>query len=277
MKKSFFSSSNILAMFVVLCSGLAVAGIEKLTVSSGPGHVAVENTQELCSMFNACGYDLPKGQVPRLYLTSFPKDYKAVKEKPKPEQKNLFVQSLLPMILAVNEAITADRERLLSFKARMDRGGHLRSPEKKWLMQLATRYKLKTHNVDDLLLRVDVIPPSLALGQASLESGWGLSKAALQGNSTFGHMASSSKVAGFETLYHNVEAYMHNLNCHGAYKGLRVARAEMRQAGVQLCSETLASKGLHKYSVRGAAYIRDVKNMIQQNDFKKYDSHALKI
>lgn len=277
MKKSLFSSSNIILMFVLVFSGLSFAGGDALLEVRGPGLVEVKNTQELCSVFQDCGYDLPRGSVPRVYLTSFPKDYAGMKKKPKVEQKNMFVQSLLPMILAVNESIESDRDRLMSFKERLSRGGHLRSPEKKWLMELADRYKLKTHNIDELLLRVDVIPPSLALGQASLESGWGLSKAALEKNSTFGHMASGSKVAGFETLYHSVEQYMHNLNCHGAYKELRVARAEMRTQGIELCSMTLASKGLKKYSVRGAAYIKDVQKMIQQNDFKRYDGHTLKI
>ena len=40
--------------------------------------------------------------------------------------------------------------------------------------------------INELILRVDVIPVSLALAQAANESAWGTSRFALEGNNVFG-------------------------------------------------------------------------------------------
>ncbi|HKJ91279.1 MAG TPA: glucosaminidase domain-containing protein, partial [Oceanipulchritudo sp.] len=63
-----------------------------------------------------------------------------------------------------------------------------------WLRELAASHSLEVKPdvpltpaiLDDLRRRVDVIPPSLALAQAALESGWGTSRFAREGNNLFG-------------------------------------------------------------------------------------------
>ena len=235
--------------------------------------VEMATAHEMCSAFDRCGFELSKvasGEdgVPRIYLTRLPSDLKGLPPKHK---RDAFIKSILPLVLAVNEEIRADREKLISLQKRLDKGGHLRAQERAWLQYLASEYKLKSHDIKVLLKHVDEIPPSLALSQAIIESGWGTSRAARKKHSTFGHMATKTKVKTFDNLHHNVKSYAKNLNTHGAYKGFREARAKMRHSGEKICGHQLASY-LLKYSVRGSAYTQELQRMIKRLDLHHFDA-----
>ena len=53
-------------------------------------------------------------------------------------------------------------------------------------MPIETEKSSEREIVNELMLRVDVLPVSLALAQAANESAWGTSRFALQGNNIFG-------------------------------------------------------------------------------------------
>ncbi len=194
--------------------------------------------------------------------------------KKKRASNTTFIRVLLPHILRVNEEISHDRTKLLALQKRLKAGGHLRQTEKRWLVKLKTEYRCPSTKIEALLVHVDVVPPSLALSQAMIETGGGRSSAAIQKNSTFGHMRTKTKVEKFESLHANVKAYVINLNRHAAYNPFRLARAKMRANDKKLCGYTLAS-GLKKYSVRGTAYIRDVQRQIDAHGLKGYDHITL--
>ncbi len=244
-------------------------------VSSHGKDFTVKNVKELDSVFKNWEFDLKKakseGTVPRLYLSKLPKDMKRQKKA----SNSTFIRALLPHILKVNEQILSDRDRLLDMQKRQKAGGHLRQAEKRWLRKLSAEYRCKSTKISSLLAHVDVVPPSLALSQAMLETGGGRSHAAINKHSTFGIMATKTKVAKFESLLANVEAYVKNLNRHAAYKPFRTLRAEMRAKNQKLCGHALA-KGLMKYSVRKAAYIHDVQGLIKRHALKDYDHITLK-
>ena len=94
----------------------------------------------------------------------------------------------------------------------------------------------------DLLQRADMVPVSLALAQAAIESGWGTSRFARQGNALFGQWAwqadaglkpaeasnSRAVVRSFPNLFGSVRAYMHNLNTHSSYATFRERRTMLR-------------------------------------------------
>ena len=237
-------------------------------------HFSVGSVKELDATFKQCGFDLQKaksaGTAPRFYLSKLPRDM----VKKKRASNTTFIRVLLPHILKVNEEISHDRTKLLALQKRLGAGGHLRQTEKLWLSKLKAEYRCPSTKIDALLVHVDVVPPSLALSQAMIETGGGRSHAALAKNSTFGHMRTKTKVERFESLHANVKAYIINLNRHAAYKPFRLARAKMRNGNKELCGYTLAS-GLQKYSVRGAAYIRDVQRQINAHGLKGYDHITL--
>jgi Bax protein len=142
------------------------------------------------------------------------------------------------------------------------------------LSQLALKYKLPRVTIAELLNRVDVIPPSLALGQAVVETGWGGSLAAQNFNSPFGMMKSRKHVFSYNSLQESVSHYIHNLNTHDAYRLMRNIRSRLRNTGEQLCPLKLA-EGLTKYSELGKIYTGRVKNIIKSFKLQQYDKARL--
>ena len=233
------------------------------------GQFQVATVKELSRVFK--DFDLAETQsVPRLYLAKLPKNMKTARRSPK---KEMFIQAVLPHILQVNTEILADRSKLLELQKKQMGGKRLSPGDKLWLSKLGSHYRCSS-KIRTLLKHVDAVPPSLALAQGALESGWGTSHAATVKNSTFGHMRTKKSVESFQTLLHNVTAYIHNLNRHVAYAKFRSQRESLRQKGNTLCGYTLAPN-LTKYSVRGAAYTRDLQKMITRHALKKYDKASL--
>lgn len=233
----------------------------------------VTSIQELDQVFNKNEYTLTKakseGKVPRLYLAKLPKGMK-YKQK---SSNATFIQVLLPHILKVNEQILVDRMRLLELHQHQ-KERHLRHSEKMWLSKLASEYRCKSTRIESLLHHVDIVPPSLALAQAILETGGGRSHAALEKHSPFGYMKTRTEVQKFKSLQHSVEAYVKNLNRHMAYASFRKTRADLRKGNKDLCGVKLASC-LLKYSVRGPAYTRDLQNLIRNFKLNSYDHITL--
>ena len=97
-------------------------------------------------------------------------------------KKETFIKIVLPLVVAENERILADRKKL----KRILKKKQTSDLEKQWLRQKLLEYKVKKGNMDELVERVDIIPTSIALAQAAKESGWGTSRFALEGNAIFG-------------------------------------------------------------------------------------------
>ncbi|OJW51108.1 MAG: hypothetical protein BGO67_12325 [Alphaproteobacteria bacterium 41-28] len=237
-------------------------------------HFQVSSVKELDHVFKNWNYTLTKaksdGKVPRLFLAKLPRDM----QRQKKSSNASFIQVLLPHILKVNEKILIDRARLVDLQKRQKAGHRLLHAEKMWLSKLASDYRCKSTRIEALLKHVDIVPPSLALAQATIETGGGRSHAAVNKNSTFGHMRTKKDVEKFASLEANVLAYITNLNRHAAYKGFREIRANLRAKNKPLCGHTLAA-GLQKFSERGHAYIMDVQNLIKRRDLRKYDQMTL--
>jgi Bax protein len=225
--------------------------------------------------------------VPRLFLATLPGDIAdvAVPEK----RKAVFVGTLLPLILRVNEIVLADRQRILELRDQERRGHELADAEREWLRKLAERYGAAREDCATLLLHVDAVPPSLALAQAAEESGWGTSRFASDGNALFGQRVwkrgagitpaerargARFEVRAFARLESSVAAYIHNLNSHAAYRGFRDQRADLRKASQQHRGDTLVVH-LERYSERGADYVVALRNIIRDNDFGRFDSARL--
>jgi len=220
--------------------------------------------------------------VPRLFLARVPADLRTLDS---PEaRKERFVKVLLPLILAENERIQVDRKRLLRVQESLKAGVPPSEPERIWLQALADRYDVDydadglSDTMETLVDRVDVVPPSLAIGQAALETGWGTSAAA-RGQAMFGQMIFSddgerAEVRRFERLAHAVRAYELNLNTHKAYALFRARRAGMREHQKPLNGYELALT-LVRYSERKMDYVKDVRGLIKANKLQPLDAARL--
>lgn len=260
----------------------------------------MSDSYRLVSYFQNMGYRLDtlregSSDVPRLYLATLPTDLPQVESAEL--RKAVFIKAVLPIILRVNEEVLERRARLESLGRQLAQGRDLAAADQTWLVEMAALYDAKTPTVAELLRRVDVVPPSLALAQAALESGWGTSRFAQKGNALFGQKTFLESAAAlpsydkqgnevfrmrsFEDVLACVRSYVHNLNSHGAYAEFRKQRTEMRRKsgpdrhdfGPQ-AGDTLA-RTLVSYSERGAAYITDVRHLMQINDLRVFDRARL--
>jgi Bax protein len=203
------------------------------------------------------------------------------------ERKQLFIAALLPVLLEINQQVMAEREQLLSVRERVTTGVNLTATAQAWLASLAVRYDTTPDNIDELVKRVDIVPPSMAIAQGGVESGWGTSFAARTGNALFGQIQAGGQHAvavpwrpgaGMPQPFSNVgeaaEAYVANLNTHPAYAEFRTARAAMRERGELLAGYNLVGT-LLRYSELGLEYVRFVRQIMHENGLGDFDKAKL--
>jgi Bax protein len=233
----------------------------------------------LFSYFVGQGYTLDNvrqenGAVPRVLLVRLPNDLPKLDSVD--VRKAVFIKMLLPLILAENERILADRGQLLALRQRMAQNWPLTKRERDWLGTLARYYGTSPDELEELTRRVDAVPPSLALAQTALETGWGTSRVAQNGHALFGEMVfpngslAHAEVRNFTHLGAAMESYARNLNSHRAYAQFRERRAEMRRGGQTIDGPDLAGYIVH-YSERKTDYIRDVRELMRINNLKPFD------
>ena len=200
------------------------------------------------------------------------------------------------MVLAVDEEVQLERKRLNSLTAKQKAGKPWSQAEQDWLRDLAARYgvvgKINVPaTLDELMTRVDIIPASLVLAQAAIESGWGTSRFAAQGSALFGQWTYGDsgimpkeqrtaskgdyKIRAFADPKDSIRAYLLNLNSHQTYTTLRRQRQSLRAQGKPLTGIALAS-GLRNYSERGQAYVDELRTLIHRNRLETADSVTLR-
>ena len=218
-----------------------------------------------------------------IIFSSLPDDFMEI--QPVNERKKLFINTLLPIIYAENLKILEDRKKILDWWSESQGENFSRDFWPAWLFELSEKYDAVDSNLGNLLIKVDVIPISMALSQAAIESGWGSSRYLNEGNAIFGQYTFDSKngikpkkradgkkffVKRFSTLSESVRSYLKNINTHLAYEDFRQERRKLRMNGESLSGNVLANF-LKNYSERSQAYVDDLKLLIETNNFMKFD------
>ncbi len=262
--------------------------------------VVSRQTEDIFNLFDSLDYTAAAWaqgvrEIPRIYMTGIPERWKTESDKiTVVHKKEIFFRLLAPVILRANELIRIERQELARI-ATLDRDPEATATNT--LLALAQKYKvtkpdekqITAQQLAELMIRVDIIPPSLALAQGAEESGWGTSRFALLGNSLFGQWDFSGKgikpqqqrtelgnygLAAFETPLNAVLAYTRNLNTHNAYTKMRQLRAEIRQGGHEPTGYELADT-LDKYSERGQAYVDGLHAIMRVNKLAATDDAHL--
>lgn len=236
---------------------------------------------ELDSVFMAYQYDLDtvrKTQTcPRIFIHDI---RHSLGEENLKIRKHDFIEVILPNALAVNDAVLIERENFKDIESKTT----LSAAEEEYLNNLLTKYRAKS--VQELDEKINIIPPSLIICQAIIESGWGKSHFAYEGNSLFGEHAPADakdamKAAGaniglraFPSVYKAIESYVHNLNSHPAYKSLRDARSKIINSGQHIDGLSLAQTQDH-YSEKGHEYAEFLMTIIKSNELQDFDACKL--
>lgn len=212
-------------------------------------------------------------------------------EDPSEARKARLVNTLLPAIQKNNRRLLEQRKYALGLQRKLQAGSDLDQNDRKWLASVGKRYRLPQQDPDQewmvlLLRRLDIIPADLALAQAAMESAWGESRFAEEGNNYFGQWCftegcgivpskrpagANYEVASFDSVRESVQGYMRNLNRHPRYTQLRIIREQARQQNKMADGVELAA-GLHGYSAIGDTYIKTLRALIRANQFQQYDS-----
>ena len=185
------------------------------------------------------------------------------------KRKTEFVEWLLPIIERQNNIVEQQRNILLQIKKRQELGIALSLETEEFLAKMQLLYG--GNSLEEILQRVNTIPVALVIAQASLESGWGSSRFAQQGNNLFGirtynkkdmgikpkdNLKANFKVKAYRTVDDSVADYLLLLNSHYAYNDLRIVRAFMtifNRNDVHVLADTLFN-----YSELGSEYIKMV-------------------
>ena len=247
----------------------------------------ISESSEMIEIFNKYQFsvdNLLNNQSANLVIfSSLPTDFMDI--QPIIERKRLFINTLIPIIYSENLQILNDRKKILDWWRESDGENFSRDFWPQWLFELSEKYGSSDSNLGNLLMRVDIIPISLALAQSAIESGWGTSRYSREGNAVFGQYTfDESKglkpkdrnendeffIKKFPNLSESVRSYLKNINTHPAYADFREERKKLRMSGENLSGYKLVNF-LKDYSERRESYVKDVKEIISSNNFQKYD------
>ena len=197
------------------------------------------------------------------------KDFTKVKGKSK---KQIFIDTLIPTIEKIRAKVEADKQYVISLIEKEI----LTEEEKLYLDEMFTRYKVKNKSGKELVHKMVVPPTSFILGQASLESGWGNSKLAKEGNNLFAirstlkdkektvYLGPNQFYKKYESMEDSVEDYIMTLSRHSSYSNLRKAINNGEETMVLV-------KHLGNYSEVKHIYEQRLSQIITKNNLVKYD------
>lgn len=288
-----------------MCFSLCVAGAAVLFTQDAldTSRVRVTSPDALSSYFEEIDYgpkvlQVGRAEVPRLVVANIPENWADGLTVDK--RKSLFFRGLLPMVLIANEEIRSDRARLLELEKRISGGNPASARDQAWLRELAERYGMipddaekplpvTSKSIRSVLIRVDVVPASLALAQGAVESAYGTSRFASEGNALYGqwHLGRGLvpgqqrtelgdwRIKAFDTPLGSIRAYMRNLNTNRAYAPFRQMRAQARAANERPRGAPLAG-GLLAYSEKGQDYVNLLRSLIARNGLSATDTARLR-
>ena len=219
-------------------------------------------------------------KLPNFSLLSLPKDLSNI--EPTSRRKEIFLSSILPLVVKSNLDILNDRKILCEAIKNKD-NKKKEEIAKKHYIDLSKIEKLMIDNT--LIRKIDIVPISLVMAQAAAESGWGTSRFALEGNALFGQwtwdkskgiqpkFASDQKAAvrKFETLSDSVKSYLLNLNTHIAYSSMRAKRNRDCNQEKLISGYELAN-WMGNYAITRDEYIKLLRLIIKKNNLVLLDN-----
>lgn len=258
-----------LLVAIILISAMSLSRIvvsSKIEVQ----HVHLDNIQKVIDITDSM-------IMPVLYDSLIVQSFATTKER-----KKQFINQVLPAILITKYNLDHQSKKVQRIVNKIETKEELNAKEQAYVDSLMVKFRAKTP--ENLLVRLQSHPTSLVLAQAAVESGWGSSRFALEGNNLFGIWTTKNDPNVIKSLYdreetsifvkkytniaESIDHYFLTIGRHRAYQQFR----DKRHAGVdvfELIDE------LDKYSEKGEEYTHLLKKMIEWNDLKKYDSYSI--
>ncbi len=220
-----------------------------------------------------------------LSAKGMPSEYYAIKNTKK--AKEYFSEYIYKLTKKENIRILEERNFVKKLLSSNDAKTNITKEQLNKLTELQKRYRIKKlYNLKSYMLKIDVIPPSMSIAQAAVESAWGKSRFTKKANNIFGHWTYNSKngivpkrrpagskhfIRVFPNIQSSLRAYMLNLNRHTAYKSFQKKRYQTRTKNKNPMGMEL-SQTMLKYSGIGKKYLAILKSVIRKNKLQKYDN-----
>jgi len=183
---------------LILFSVLMAANVSRAGVTFEKNNVYVEDISvaELEEIYDELLYDKfvdPDDNVyPRIFVKAFPGDYAGLKDQT--ARNRLFIKILTPLALSLNDEILNERRVLFDIQNSLQQTQDFNDAGIYFLEKLAQKYDVNTpfkgrrrhlRLLNELLRRVDVVPPSVLISAAAVYSNWGTSRLATEGNNIY--------------------------------------------------------------------------------------------
>ncbi|AJC89968.1 glucosaminidase domain-containing protein [Campylobacter subantarcticus] len=218
------------------------------------------------------------------FIAGFDEHYYALNIK---EKREVFIKKINTLLDVSFKEIEKEKEFIeFFFKEAMKnnfRKLNTNAVQKLWFIK--EKYRVKNlYDLHEYRVRIQVVPKSLAIAQAIIESATGASRFAKEANNLFGEWTwgekglvpkersegKTHKIRIFDTLQESVDSYLLNLNRHDAYKELRAWRWNAISQNKKLDGKEAASH-LEKYSEIKSNYTKLILSIIEQHKLDELD------
>jgi len=254
--------------FIYLIFIHSISAKAELITENFNGIIYVEQAtvNELEELFKKHHYTRFRGlkdnHFPAIFINHMPTDYREIKSAK--YRNEVFIRMLTPLALKINEEISNERHALLRLERSYIRNKKLTPEETQKLENLALKYDyfIRNHDPDirinnqlaELKLRINVIPPSIFVAAAAIETNWGMSRIAHEANSLYkekvwytneGLEPTENKDDGyrfkiFERLIDSMRSYALTFNSNTAFFNAWKAREVAIERQDKLIGESIA-------------------------------------
>lgn len=203
---------------------------------------------------------MPDWQYPPLFFKQMPFDFYNLQDQNL--RNKLFLQIMVPLTLRLKEELLLERYDLLQIRDYYEEKQSFKEEHKKQLDNWAEKYDVFTKFKDErryevllneLLLKIDVVPPSMLLAAGAAESNWGTSREVKLGNSLYKMKNwytddgikplededDSYRIKIYESLYESIKDYAHKLNSDVNFENFRYHRSQLRRRHEHIKGRTI--------------------------------------
>ncbi|MBR2273894.1 MAG: glucosaminidase domain-containing protein [Alphaproteobacteria bacterium] len=163
---------------------------------NGNIYIQESTVAELEDLFTKSHYrrfrGLENNAYPAIFVTKLPSDFNQIKSLK--YRNELFIRILAPLALKINEELSNERHTLLRIERNFMATQTLSAEETNLLEGMAQKYDYFTRfkdnhriaaQIENLKQRINIIPPSVLIAAAAMETNWGDSRLAQQANSLY--------------------------------------------------------------------------------------------
>lgn len=222
---------------------------------------------------------MPGWKYPPIFMMSFPTDFNTITDSQK--RNKLFLQMLIPLTLKLNREIMFERWDIEKIAKDYKENKKLTDEQIKTLEEKAEKYDIFTRLKDEqryeyilteLNDKVDIIPPSLLIASAAIETNWGTNRPAQLANSLYRELVwhteeglepkdetedKSYRYKIFPSLYDSMVSKALKINSSINYQMFRFGRAQIKYREVPILGRNLAHNFIQDSNLQNYAGLLD--------------------